>query len=281
MRGFIGTKKEIKEQITSVLEENFNFILNTQDSLLNLQNTLSTNELKISMYHIKTFMNNKGYTHDKITNEWSPINITIANPSNNEVIKDNENTLEASEHEIVEYKKILSESITDDLKEFLKENSNEINKNNIIELPSNIEESTEENLQKIITENIKENSLIPEDNILKEIWKITDNTASNCEVILSSLLSISKQLSENTLLLSCLNHTNNEVNDNSYFKIPSNQMIDIIHGDTKRYELTLVINFVDSIKKKFFLKHPEITALNKLKDTKILSMVLWDYLTSE
>lgn len=53
-------------------------------------------------------------------------------------------------------------------------------------------------------------------------------------------------------------------------------MIDIIHGDTKRYKLTLV----NIIKQKFFLKHPEITGLDKLKDTKILSMALWDYLAS-
>lgn len=37
----MGTKKEIKEEITRILEENFNFILNTQDSILNLENTLS------------------------------------------------------------------------------------------------------------------------------------------------------------------------------------------------------------------------------------------------
>lgn len=92
-------------------------------------------------------------------------------------------------------------------------------------------------------------------------------------------MSLSKQVSENTLLLSSLND-NNEINNNDYFKIPSNQMIDIIHGDTKRYELTLVINFVNIIKQKFFLKHPEITGLDKFKDTKILSMALWDYLAS-
>lgn len=119
----MGTKKEIKEEITRILEENFNFILNTQDSILNLENTLSTSKLKISMYHIRTFMNNKGYIHNKATNEWVSINNKKKNSSNNEDIKDNETILKSNEQNILEHKENLNNSMTDDLKEFLKENS--------------------------------------------------------------------------------------------------------------------------------------------------------------
>ena len=110
---------------------------------------------------------------------------------------------------------------------------------------------------------------------MKEIWKITDNTASNCEVILNNLLSLSKQVSENTLLLSSFN------NSNDYAEIPSNQIMAIKCSDSKRYELTLPIAFVDAIKQKFFLKHPDVNSIEKLKDCKILDMILWDYYTSK
>lgn len=269
----MGTKKEIKEEITRILEEKFDFILNTKDSLLNLQNTLSTQNLKISMYHIKTFMKNKGYAYDKTTNTWH-----LNNEIKSSDTEDDKYKKQPSNQDKLNPIKNENDSITDDLKNFLKENSK--NNTNSSKTPSVSEEENNKNIPNNTTENIRESSCIPEENIIKEIWKNTDNTSSNCDVILSNLLSLSKQLSEITLLLSSLNTNTNEVNNNDYFKIPSNQMIDIIHGDTKRYELTLVINFVDAIKKKFFLKHPEITRLDNLKDTKILSMVLWDYLAS-
>lgn len=52
-------------------------------------------------------------------------------------------------------------------------------------------------------------------------------------------------------------------------------------SDSKRYELTLPIAFVDAIKQKFFLKHPDVNSIEKLKDCKILDMILWDYYTSK
>lgn len=273
----MGIKKEIKEEITRILEENFDFILNTKDSLLKLENTLSTNELKISMYHIKVFMKNKGYIHNKTTNTWClnpeiTSSNTEGNKSKNAISKCNKLSPTKSK----------SNSITDDLKDFLKENSKNNTNNYSSKTTSVVEEENNKNIPPNTTETIRESSCIPEEDIIKEIWKITDNTSSNCEVILSNLLSLSKQLSENTSLLYSININNSQISNTNddYFRIPSNQIIDIIHGDTKRYELTLVVNFVDIIKKKFFLKHPEITGLDKLKDTKILSMALWDYLTS-
>lgn len=276
----MGTKKEIKEEITRILEANFDFILNTQDSILNLEKNLSKNELKISMYHIKTFMKNKGYIHNKSTNKWLPINNNKQNASKNEEVNVKETILKTQEPDVIENKPNINDSITADLKDFLKENSKNKTNTNSSKTLSPPEEKIKASNHKDDTENIRESSLVPDENIIKEIWKITDNTFSNCEVILNTLLSLSKQLSENTSLLSSLNTNSSEINNNDCFKISSNQMIDIIHGDTKRYELTLVISFVDAIKKKFFLKHPEITGLNNLKDTKILSMALLDYLAS-
>lgn len=270
----MGIKKESKQEITRILEENFDFILNTQDSILNLEKILSTENQKVSMYQINTFMNKKGYRHDKITKAWILIN--EPNTSNCEYNKSQENSLNQSEFI---FNNNENSSMTDDLKDFLKQNSNKKEDSISDENTSNSEETKQEIKIKSTLENISENSLIPEENIIKEIWKITNNTASNFEVVIKHLLSLSKQLSENTLLLSSIN-ANNEINNTNYFKIPSNQMIDIIHGDTKRYELTLVINFVDAIKQKFFLKHPDITGFDKLKDTKILSMALLDYLVS-
>ena len=52
----MGTKKEIKEEITRILEENFDFILNSKDSLLNLENTLSTNAIKQYLCIILRFL---------------------------------------------------------------------------------------------------------------------------------------------------------------------------------------------------------------------------------
>lgn len=271
----MGTKKEIKEEITRILEEKLDFILNTKDSLLNLQNTLSTQNLKISMYHISTFMKRKGYTHDKTTNTWR-----LSNEFNTSDIEDDKSKNKPSKQPKLKPIKNKNDSITDDLKKFLKENSKNNTNTNSSKTPSAPEEESNKNTPNNTTENIRESSCIPEENIIKDIWKTTDNISSNTQLILSNLLSLSKQLSENTLLLTSLNTNTNEVNNNDYFKIPSNQMIDIIHGDTKRYELTLVINFVDAIKKKFFLKHPDITKVDKLKDTKILSMALLDYLAS-
>lgn len=276
----MGTKKEIKEEITRILEENFNFILNTQDSILNLENTLSTSKLKISMYHIRTFMNNKGYIHNKATNEWLPINNNEQNASNNEEVNVKETILKTKEAEVIENKPNINNSITDDLKNFLNENSKNKNNTNSSKTSSFLNEETDANTHKNTTKNIREGSFIPEENIMKEIWKITDNTASNCEVILNNLLSLSKQVSENTLLLSSFNNSN-EINNNDYAEIPSNQIMAIKCSDSKRYELTLPIAFVDAIKQKFFLKHPDVNSIEKLKDCKILDMILWDYYTSK
>ena len=71
------------------------------------------------MYHIKTFMKNKGYIHNKTTNEWDSVNNTEQTSSNNEDINSKESDLENTEPETIKN----SETMTDDLKEFLKENS--------------------------------------------------------------------------------------------------------------------------------------------------------------
>lgn len=270
----MGIKKEIKEQINRILEENFDFILNTKDSLLNLENTLSTNELKISIYHIKIFMKNKGYIHNKTTNTWClNTEITSSNTEGNK-----------SKNAVSKCNKLSptkNNSITDDLKDFLKENSKNNTNSYSSKTTSVVEEESNKNIPTNATETIRKSSCIPEEDIIKEIWKIADNTSSNCEVILSNLLSLSKQLSENTLLLSYLNTTSSEINNNDYYEVPSNQIMTIKCSDSKRYELTLPIAFVDAIKRKFFLKHSDITSVEKLKDCKILDMILWDYFTSK
>lgn len=277
----MGTKKEIKEQITSILEENLDFILNTQDSILNLEKTLSTNELRISMYHIKTFMKNKGYIHNKTTNEWYSVNNTEENPSNNEDINFKESSLKTNEPEIIKNKETLSETITDDLKEFLKKNSKERNNDKIIKTSLNPENKSEEIIEEIIAENINEKSLIPEENILNEIWKITDNTSSNCELILKSITSLLKLVNDISLLLSKKEDNQiNNINDSNNIEISSGQLMDILDGETKRYELTLSVAFFEAIKQKFFLKHPNRTTMTQLKDSKILYKILIDYFVS-
>ena len=191
----MGTKKEIKEEITRILEENFDFILNSKDSLLNLENTLSTNELKISMYHIKIFMKNKGYIHNKTTNEWNSVSTTEQTSSNNECISSKKPSLESTKSKTIKNQETLDETITGDLKRFLKKNSNDKNNDKIIKTPLNLKDKSKENIEEVIEENIREKSLIPDENILNEIWKITDNTSSNCELILKSITSLSQQVS--------------------------------------------------------------------------------------
>lgn len=272
----MGTKKEIKEEITRTLEENFNFILNTKDSILSLENTLSTSELKISMYHIKTFMKNKGYIHNKTTNEWDSVNNTEQTSSNNEDINSKESDLENTEPETIKN----SETMTDDLKEFLKENSKQRNDEKIIKKTLNINDKSKENIDEIITENIKENSLIPEENILQEILKLSDNSSYNSEVIINVIKKVFNQLSEINLLLSTIqNKTSSDTTD--YIKISREQLAAINYSESKRYELSLTTGLVDAIKQKFFLSHPEITSVEKLKDSKILPMILFDYLISK
>ena len=179
----MGTKKEIKEEITRILEENFDFILNSKDSLLNLENTLSTNELKISMYHIKIFMKNKGYIHNKTTNEWNSVSTTEQTSSNNECISSKKPSLESTKSKTIKNQETLDETITGDLKRFLKKNSKDKNNDKIIKTPLNLKDKSKENIEEVIEENIREKSLIPDENILNEIWKITDNTSSNCELM--------------------------------------------------------------------------------------------------
>lgn len=275
----MGTKKEIKEEITRILEENFNFILNTQDSILNLENTLSTSKLKISMYHIRTFMNNKGYIHNKATNEWVSINNKKKNFSNNEDIKDNETILKSNEQNILEHKENLNNSMTDDLKEFLKENSKKKSNTNSDEKNLTSEEKPSGNFPEIPINNIREKSLIPEKNILQEILKLSDNNSYNSEIIINAIKEVSNQLSEINSLLSTINNKNTS-DTTDYIKIARYQLAAINYSESKRYEVSLSIGLVDAIKQKFFLNHPEISSIEKLKDSKILPMILFDYLIS-
>ena len=275
----MGTKKEIKEEITRILEENFNFILNTQDSILNLENTLSTSKLKISMYHIRTFMNNKGYIHNKATNEWVSINNKKKNSSNNEDIKDNETILKSNEQNILEHKENLNNSMTDDLKEFLKENSKKKSNTNSDEKNLTSEEKPSGNFPEIPINNIREKSLIPEKNILQEILKLSDNNSYNSEIIINAIKEVSNQLSEINSLLSTINNKNTS-DTTDYIKIARYQLAAINYSESKRYEVSLSIGLVDAIKQKFFLNHPEISSIEKLKDSKILPMILFDYLIS-
>lgn len=272
----MGTKKEVKAEITRRLEENFSFILNSKDSIFNLERILSTHDLRISMYHIKIFMKNKGYTYDKTTNEWRVIDSDEENTLKNEGINEEEATLKVTQHEIDEDKEVSIESITDDLKKCLKENSEKKKRGNIIEEPSNFEEKSEEN----ITENIKKKSLISEENIIKEIWKNTDNTSSNCELILKSITMLSEQLKENYLIISQKEYKlNNITNDINKVEISSNQWMDILDGESKRYEMTLSVAFFEAIKQKFFLRHPDKSSMIQSKDSKILYKILIDYFT--
>lgn len=276
----MGTKKEIKEEITRILEENFDFILNSKDSLLNLENTLSTNELKISMYHIKIFMKNKGYIHNKTTNEWNSVSTTEQTSSNNECISSKKPSLESTKSKTIKNQETLDETITGDLKRFLKKNSNDKNNDKIIKTPLNLKDKSKENIEEVIEENIREKSLIPDENILNEIWKITDNTSSNCELILKSITSLSQQVIKTSLLLSSSKQDNN-INENTNLKISSAQLMDILDGKTKRYELTLPIAFFEAIREKFFLKYPDKTSIEELKDSKILYKILIDFFVSQ
>lgn len=276
----MGTKKEIKEEIIRILEENFNFILNTQDSILNLENTLSTSELKISMYHIRTFMKNKGYIHNKITNEWVSINNKKKNSSNNEDIKDNETILKSNEQNILEHKENLNNSMTDDLKEFLKENSKKKSNTTSDEKNLTSEEKPSGNFPEMPINNIREKSLIPEKNILQEILKLSDNNSYNSEIIINAIKEVSNQLSEINSLLSTINNKNTS-DTTDYIKIARYQLAAINYSESKRYEVSLSIGLVDAIKQKFFLNHPEISSIEKLKDSKILPMILFDYLISK
>ena len=277
----MGTKKEVKAEITRKLKENFNYILNSKDSILNLERVLSTDGLRISMYHIKTFMRNKGYTYDKTTNEWKVADITEESTIKNVGINNDEVTLKITQQEINKDIESQIESITDDLKNFLKKNSQEKKEDNIIEKPSNFEEKLDENITENILKNIKEKSLIPEENIIKEIWKNTDNTSSNCELILKSITMLSEQLKENPLKVSKKEYKlNNTINDNNKVEITSNQLMDILDGESKRYEMTLSVAFFEAIKQKFFLRHPDKSSIVQAKDSKILYKILIDYFTS-
>lgn len=85
------------------------------------------------------------------------------------------------------------------------------------------------------------------------------------------------QLSEINLLLSTIqNKTSSDTTD--YIKISREQLAAINYSESKRYELSLTTGLVDAIKQKFFLSQPEITSVEKLKDSKILPMILFDYL---
>ncbi len=277
----MGTKKEVKAEIIRKLEENFNYILNSKDSILNLERVLSTKDLRISMYHIKIFMRNKGYTYDKSTNEWKATHITEENTMKNEGINEDEVTLKITQQEISKVVEGRSESITDDLKNFLKKNSQEKKERNIIEKTSNFEGKSDENITENILKNIKEKSLIPEENIIKEIWKNTDNTSSNCELILKSITMLSEQLKDNPLKVSKKEYKiNNITNDKNKVEIPSNQLMDILDGESKRYEMTLSVAFFEAIKQKFFLRHPDKSSTVQAKDSKILYKILIDYFTS-
>lgn len=277
----MGTKKEVKAEIIRKLEENFNYILNSKDSILNLERILSTKDLRISMYHIKIFMKDRGYIYDKTTNEWKAADITEENTIKNEGINEDGVALKITQQEINKDIESQIESITDDLKNFLKKNSQEKKEDNTIQKPSNFEEKSEENISENILKNIKEKSLIPEENIIKEIWKNTDNVSSNCELILKSITMLSEQLKENPLNVSKKEYKlNNPINDNNKVEILPNQLMDILDGENKRYEMTLSVAFFEAIKQKFFLRHPDKSSTVQAKDSKILYKILIDYFTS-
>ena len=278
----MGTKKEVKAEIIRKLEENFNYILNSKDSILNLERILSTKDLRISMYHIKIFMKDRGYIYDKTTNEWKAADITEENTIKNEGINEDEVTLKITEQEIDKDIESQTKSIMDDLKNYMKKKSQEKKEDNIIEKSSNFEGKLDENVTENILKNIKEKSLIPEENIIKEIWKNTDNISSNCELILKSITMLSEQLKESPLKVSKKEYKlNNTTNDNNNkVEIPPNQLMEILDGENKRYEMTLSVAFFEAIKQKFFLRHPDKSSTVQAKDSKILYKILIDYFTS-
>lgn len=278
----MGTKKEVKAEIIRKLEENFNYILNSKDSILNLERILSTKDLRISMYHIKIFMKDRGYIYDKTTNEWKAADITEENTIKNEGINEDEVTLKITEQEIDKDIESQTKSIMDDLKNYMKKKSQEKKEDNIIEKSSNFEGKLDENVTENILKNIKEKSLIPEENIIKEIWKNTDNISSNCELILKSITMLSEQLKESPLKVSKKEYKlNNNTNDNNNkVEIPPNQLMEILDGENKRYEMTLSVAFFEAIKQKFFLRHPDKSSTVQAKDSKILYKILIDYFTS-
>ena len=232
------------------------------------------------MYHIKTFMKNKGYIHNKTTNEWYSVSTTEQTSSNNECISSKKPSLESTKSKTIKNQETLDETITGDLKRFLKKNSKDKNNDKIIKTPLNLKDKSKENIEEVIEENIREKSLIPDENILNEIWKITDNTSSNCELILKSITSLSQQVIKTSLLLSSSKQDNN-INENTNLKISSAQLMDILDGKTKRYELTLPIAFFEAIREKFFLKYPDKTSIEELKYSKILYKILIDFFVSQ
>ena len=262
-----------KEQIKRILEENFESILENKNSVLNLEKTLSTKELPISRYKIIEFMKAKGYKHNKDTNSWDKDASTVNIPSNNEDIKSKEKFPTSITNPCLPSNDSLNISLTDDLRNHLKNGAKKKNSSKSVNTTSNLEHKPNESIKEIIATNIKEKSAIPEDNIINEMRKIIDNTASNCELILDSITKLSEQLDTTNSLLPKVTEDN--------ISIPATKLLDILSSKPKKYDTTLPITLFELCIDKYCLRNPDKQEdIRNSKTSNIIKKLLIDYFVS-